>query len=833
MSVTRVSFGRQRSKLRLLAYAGAAVPLLALAVLAGAWAWLATGLPRTVGTAQLPGLSAPASITRDKDGIPWIRAASALDAWTALGFVHAQDRLTQMEMTRRFVSGRLSEVVGQRALPSDKLVRTLGLRQSAERSLAAASPDFRAVLDAYAAGVNAGVAARPGPLPIEFVLARIDWEPWTALDGLLWGKAMALQLSGNWRSELMRARLLAVLPPERIDELYPPDDPTGPSTIRASDAAPGATPKAARAELGAGARTALAGLAVPRLPDLPPPFDVAGASNVWAVAGQRTDTGGAILATDPHLGLQTPAMWYLARIEAPGLALAGATVPGVPAMVVGHNGQVAWAFTTTHADTQDFVVERVDPADPRRYLTPSGSLPFEQRTETILSSDGPPVQLAVRATRHGPVITGLDETADDATRTVGQATGIGAAALLALAWPLLLETDRSMEGLVRLNLARDRQEFVTVAPLVNAPIQNVFYADRAGNIGFMAPGLIPVRESHDGRYPVTGWDRPRIWSGYVPAAQMPSAANPPDGVLINANNRIVPPDYPFPISLDWPEPYRARRIGELLAGPAPVSLDRSAAAQLDSVSLLARELLPLMLAAAGEAPPSAEDVREATALKLLAAWDGEMLAARPEPLLFLAWAKELSWGLYADELGPLARDFHYWHPRFLRAVLSGQAHWCDDVRTPDRRESCAEVARAALVRAVAGLADRLGGEPASWRWGDVHEARFRHPLLGSLPLVGGWFGRSVASDGDDFTVNRASPAFRSGAAAWRHVSGASLRVVFDMADPDSSRFMIATGQSGDVLSPHYVDMVERWRDGVPVRLPRQAPEDGRVLALVP
>ncbi|MFP5517274.1 MAG: penicillin acylase family protein [Alphaproteobacteria bacterium] len=772
------------------AVAGVLVLLPPVALL-GTYLWMRAQQPQTGGTVAIPGSGAPAEIVRDGQGVVHIFATTERDAYRALGYAHAQDRLWQMETMRRAGAGRLAELIGVKygdfALRTDRLMRTLGVRRSAEAMAATLSPDARAAFDAYAEGVNAYLETRSEALPLEFQLLRHTPEPWTVADSLVWAKLMALQLSANYRDELFRSRVLERLSPPQIDDLFPSDVPGSPTTLAG---------ELRGMDLRDMVRRTLA--ALPQMG-----FDTA--SNEWVLTGARSTTGKPILANDPHLGLEAPILWYLARIVTPGFTSTGATVPGVPLTILGHNGTVAWGFTTTHSDTQDLFVEKPDPQDPARYLTPEGSQPFETRAETIAIAGEAPQTLTVRSTRHGPVISDLDTPPAD-----GPAGGSGGGPVLALSFPGLADDDTSAEALYRLNHAATAEAARDALRLHVAPQQNVVYADVSGEVGFITPGRVPIRRKGDGRVPVPGWTGEYDWTGFLPYYALPQAVNPPSGQFVNANNAVVGRDYPYRLATEWPDPSRAKRIVELL-GAGRHSVEDVARQQMDIVSLPARDFLPELLKY--PTPPGlASD-----AAALLRGWDGRMDRERPEPLVFTMWLRELVRAVFADELGA---DFAaYWdlRPEALRRVIHERPDWCDDVTTP-QRESCADMIGRSLESAVAALAERHGSRPKSWRWGDDHKADLAHRMLSRLPLIGGMADVSVETDGDYFTVNRGSTAIRSATNPFRHVHGAGFRAVYDLADLDNSRFVIATGQSGNIWSRHWGDLVEMWRDGGALRL---------------
>ncbi len=761
-----------RGPLRWLGLTLVGVVLLSALGLGGGYLWLRGSLPQVDGEIVVTGLEAPVTIVRDRWAIPHIEASRPLDASFALGFVHAQDRLWQMEFQRRLGAGRLAEILGAAALPSDRFMRTLGFYRLAEASLAHLEPDTVAWLQAYADGVNAFLQSRTGPLPPEFLIFRhLDLEPWRPADSLVWLRLMALDLATNYRDELSRARLARRLSAEQIADVWPTYPESAPVTLV----------ELARA------------LPWDALAAVLPPAEPGGVgSNAWVVGPGRSLTGGALLANDPHLGLQAPGVWYLAHLQTPGLELIGATLPGIPAMVLGHNGTIAWGFTNTGADTQDLFIERVDAVDATRYLTPEGAAPFEVREEQIRVAGAPPVALNVRATRHGPVISDL----------LPDAAAFGADRVVALAWSALAEDDLALQALLGVGKARNWQQFVTALRDVGAPMQNIHYADTSGHIGFIAPGRVPIRRNGDGRWPVPGWTGEYDWQGWIPFEALPQTIDPAAGVLFNANNRVVPADYPYLLTADWEAPHRARRLAQLLErdafGPADF-----AAMQADVLSLLAQDLLPIMLTAPPRTPVAA------AAMARLETWDRVMRAGAAEPLIFAAWYRELSRLIYADELRDMFDGFWHVRPQFMERILTRRQIWCDDVRTRPV-ETCAELATDALDAALLDLTRRFGDDPAAWRWGDAHVARMSHSVFADQPLLSLLFTIEVATGGDSVTVDVGHFNPRNARRPFASTHAATYRAVYDLAALDQSRFVTATGQSGNPLSRHYDDLTVLW-----------------------
>lgn len=741
------------------------VNILILAILvtiAVCFVWLMSSLPRIEGRMPIKGLELPARVARDHAGVPHISARSVRDAYFAIGWVHAQDRLWQMEMNRRIGAGRLAEVVGDKALPTDRFMRTLGLYRLAEANVEKLDKPTRDALQAYADGVNAWLRDHWHRLPPEFLVLGYRPEPWRPADSLVWGRLMSLQLTNDWRDEVLKGKLAGRLDARQLRDLWPATPEDAPVTLATKLADP--------------ILTSLPEAATPRL-----------ASNVWAIAGTRTASGKPLLANDPHLGFQAPVLWYLLSVEAPGLSLAGATVPGVPFHLVGHNGRIAWGTTTTHADTMDLFVERLVGDD--SYQTTQGPERFGTREEIIKVKGGGDEKLVVRTTRHGPVISDL--TAKGLTK---------GGEVLALRATALEPDDVSAQGIYKINRAIDWRSFSLALKDFQSPVQNFAYADVSGTIGFATAGRVPLRKGGTGGMPIKGWTGEGEWTGWIPAEKMPQQVNPKSGKLVNANNRVVSDRYPYPIASAWPDAFRAQRIEDLLKDRKDLTVNDMAAMQLDTLSLPALELKELMEGAV------TSDARAQQAAKLISAWDGRASRDRAEALIFATWLEELWRGLFADELGEDFRSFLSVRPAVLSNVLVSARHWCDDVNTLEA-ESCEQQIGRALERALQELTARHGADMAAWKWGDDHQAAFDHPLLGHVPVLARLANLTTATDGDDFTVSRGSYLPKS----FRHTHGSGLRVVYDLADLSKSRFIIATGQSGNPLSRHYDDLMQPWR----------------------
>ncbi len=748
--------------------------------------WLTwRSLPQTSGTVIVPGPSADIEIRRDGRGVPTIRAQSEGDAFFALGYVHAQDRLFQMEMMRRLGAGRLAETLGSNAVESDRFMRTLGLYKHAEANADALNAETRAALQRYADGINAWLETRGRPLPPEFQVLNYSPEPWRLADSLVWQKLMSLSLAGNWRDELLRSELLRILPADRVAQLWPDLDPASPTTVASI--------------------TGLVDIDIARSlteqidTHAPPTL----ASNVWVIDGRHTASGQPLLASDPHLGFQAPIIWYLARLEWPGGELTGATAPGVPFTVIGHNGHTAWGLTTTHADLQDLFIERL--TDDGRYETPDGPRDFDTRTEVIEVRSGEPLILNVRSTRHGPVVS-----------DIGTFAGVHepGVTVLALSATMLRDDDATANAIYQVGRSRTVAEVKQALAGFEGPQQNFMYADIQGGIGFSSPALVPIRAKGDGTVPVPGWSGAYDWQGWVPYEELPHSLNPESGRLVNANNRPVPEDYPHLIAATFPEGYRAERIIELLDGLSggTATWQDMVNIQTDARSAMARDLLPVLLPLA-----KAESDAAGTALRLLSTWDGTMDRTRPEPLIFLSWMDFIKEELLADDLGRAYGSFRGDHPILIRTILTEDPSWCGESEA-----ECGLAVSRALDRALDWLAERSDGaldNITGLRWGDFHRARFSHSVFGFVPGLSQMTTLEIETDGSDHTVNRGGFRNVRARGPFRHTHGAGLRAVFDLSDLNKSHFMIATGQSGHPASAHYGDLLVPWRDGETLTMP--------------
>ena len=726
--------------------------------------------PQASGTLRAPGLQAPVEIARDRWGIPHIVARTAHDLFFAQGYVHAQDRLWQMELHRRTASGRLSELFGEVTLDTDRFLRTVGLRRAAAAELAIQDPATAAALEAYARGVNAFLETHRGRLPLEFVLLRAAPEPWTPVDSLAFAKLMAWVLGGNWRAELLRAHLIARFGEEGARTLMPPYGAEMPVIVPAE---------------AVGAYRALDPAAVSRLLEAAAVVPAVGSNN-WVVAPTRTATGAPLLANDPHLEIAMPSVWYEMHLSGGGYNVIGATFPGVPGVIIGHNDEIAWGVTNAGPDVQDLYLERLDPANPTRYLYRGAWESLQVvREEIRVRGRARPEVVVVRMTRHGPLLNSVVE-------------GLGA--FVALRW-MALQPGRIAGSVLRINRARSWEEFRDALRWWSEPAQNFVYADRRGTIGYQLPGRVPIRSRGQGLVPVPGWTGEYEWTGQVPFDRLPSARNPARGYVVTANNRIVPDTYPYFLAAEWDPGFRARRIETLLARTGRATVDQMAAIQQDVLSL------PGLQTVAALQDARVSDERARALLAELRRWDGTLSPQSRGAAIYQAFRVSLLPVLFEEVLG---RDLYRryldhpdaWQVAVLHLLAQPRSPWWG----PDGRDAVVEEA---LRRAHDLLTRRLGPDASRWTWGRLHRTIFVHPLGRVRALA--WIFNATAPPvgGDAFTVNNAGFDL----ATFDQVVVASYRQVLDLADWDRSVAMHTTGQSGLPFHRHYRDFVSLWAAG--------------------
>jgi len=738
---------------------------------------------------QVEGLLGPVQITYDRWGVPHIRAQYDMDVFFAQGYAHARDRLFQMELGRRAAQGRLAEVLGSGALEQDRFFRTWGFYRAAQASLPNHLEFTRQALEAYAAGVNQFI--REGMLPLPFRLLGFVPDPWTPADTLAWGKLQSYDLGQVWQDEIDNTFILGRVGPEAFEELrgaYPQGWPTilqpGDLPSQAPQArpwpAPPLVPTAAQAAL-----QQVAGL----FQRLEPPLPSADlGSNNWVLSGSRTRTGKPLLANDPHLRLQNPALWYIVDLRGPTYQAIGASIPGMPGVLLGRNDRVAWGATNVRPDVMDLFVLDLEG---QSYRTPSGLVPLRVRQEVIQVRGAAPVLLTVRESEHGPVISDLGTVFLRPGLTPGGPVASPEQAV-AVRWTGLLSQDTTLDAYLGMNRARDAAGFREALRRYVAPMQNFVYADVEGNTGYIAPGLLPVRD-WDGRFPASA-ALGQQWKGFVPFERLPQVINPREGFVASANNRVLPHGGPD-ISTYTTEIFRAQRIRELILATPQAGLEDMARWQSDTYSIIAREMLPGLLAL----QPQSEAARRLQ--EAVRNWDLRAELDSVGATAFAFYYREVS-RMLEDELGLRYPPVPYTFVKTLRE----DGRWCKNASAGI--QNCAQFMAQALEKAGAELERRLGPNLADWRWERLHRAVLNSPLA-SIPIIGSLFNRTIATPGSMHTVNVAN----YNQDTFLHTSGASLRTLFDLSDLDNSRIIYPMGQSADLLSPHFDDLLWLWREG--------------------
>jgi penicillin G amidase len=750
---------------------------------------------------QIKGIKDKITIYRDERGIPYIEAQNDEDLYFAQGYATAADRLWQMDLFRRTVRGELSEVLGvgpnNIAIDQDKLHRTYGFTQAAEAELAAASPRTRAVLEAYARGVNAYAASLdPKSMPPEFQILQYSFRPWTPVDSLAVVKIFFEALSDTWRLDIMR-QALSVLPPEKRAELLPEFSPIDVLVVGKDAQSKGASAQlkaepASREFLDRLAyNQAIAAAALNRIGF---DTDALAASNNWVVSGTRTVTGKPLLANDPHLRPAAPSIWYMINLSAPGVHVAGVSTPGLPGVIIGHNDHIAWGFTNVGPDVQDLYIEKFNPDNPKQYQTPSGWQDAVVRREEIKvrkgigSSEYDTVTQEVTVTRHGPIIF-----EGDGKR-------------YALHWTALDPAKNNADSTYVLNRARNWKEFNATLESFTAPTQNIVYADVDGHIGYHAAGIVPIRKSGDGSVPYDGATDAGEWTSYIPIAKLPTLYDPPSGIIVTANQRIVGTDYPYFLTHSWAQPYRAHRIWELLNEKPKLSAEDFRRVQGDTYSIagvfFTKEAIKLLRP---KLTPADEKLR--ATLDAFEKWDGRVNAESTVAPIVSQMRIAFRSKILTAALGPdLVRNYQWNNfDTTLDRVLKDQpAAWL-----PKEFSSYADLLRACYDEAIGNLTKTLGADETKWTWGEIAKARFPHPL-GGAPLIGAQF--TVPPFPQNGTGGLIGATVNVGAAV-------SMRLIADPSDWDKTQQGIALGESGLPKSPHWSDQLADWRAVTPREFP--------------
>jgi len=829
-------------------------------------------LPATSGTAELPGLTGSVTVMRDGSGIPHIFGDSLTDLARAQGYVHAQEQFFQMDLRRHITAGRLSELIGKDGIETDKVIRTMGWRRIAEEELPTLKPQTRQMLQAYADGVNTYLRGRsPREVAVEYTLLGLtlptpEIEEWQPVDSLAWLKAMAWDLKGNYDDELARARLSGRLSPAQISQIYPPydlathppilgdDEWTPPVPDRAaSSSVPSALTRPATAKTksrttpsdavgapadrritstSAQAAYAKVHAALNSIPELVGRGEGVG-SNSWVVAGSRTTTGKPLLANDPHLGVSQPGVWIQNSLSCRTVSptcpmnVSGYSFAGVPGVVIGHNADIAWGFTNLGPDVSDFYLERVVGDT---YLRDGNYQPIASHEEVIKVAGAPDQRITVRSTVHGPVLSDvIDEVADAGSRAPTEQEGDeNETYAVSLAWTGLLP-GRTADAILDLDLATNFTDFREAARSFAVPAQNLVYADRQGHIGYQAPGQVPIRRpaiprAPAGYWPSPGWDSTYDWQGYVQFSELPWTLDPPDGVIVAANQAVSSRSTPF-LTTEWDSGWRSTRIGQRLAARAKISPADMADIQLDTQDSFAKVLVPALLAVPlepSEGTPDAGDLLDFTrgARELLRTWDfttptGDGKSGAAAAYYNAVWRNLLQL-LFDDELptGLKADGDARWRSAVQRLLANPKSPWWDNKLTPNVTEGKDEVLRQALVAARLELTRALGKDPAQWQWGKLHQLTLQHKVLGgdSVPAPVRW----LVNEGPYEMPGGSSIVDANGwnaSTGYSVVKAPSMRMVVDLSNLDASTWINQTGVSGHPTDDHYSDQTGDWVAG--------------------
>jgi len=753
--------------------------------------------PKISGTTYVKGLTHEVKIYRDEFGVPHIFAQSEYDAFFSVGFTHAQDRLWQMELTRRVGMGRLSEMLGVPALPIDKMFHTLGLWQHAQKLSQSLETDTHNALQAYADGVNQFIASQTGKYPIEFDMLNIEPGPWTIEHSLLVSRLMAWELNYARWVDLLLAELVQRFGEEKAKEIFPywPDE------------APLILPKE------------LKGKAI--ADDLRPWFHAEEAyrsllglralesgSNAWVVSGAKSVTGKPILANDPHLMLMSPARWYELHINAPNLDVSGMSIPGVPFVIVGRNQRVAWGVTNAMMDDEDFYIEQVDSLQhPTRYRFNNTWLSIQETVDTIVVKGSLPVALSIYKTHRGPIVNKMEAGAQDAS------------SLISMRWTGS-EISNDAGAFYRIDKSNNWQDFQDALKLFTVPAQNFVYADIDGNIGYRTGGKLPIRKIKGPTLPFPGWTDEYDWNGFVPFDQMPHVLNPRDGFVATANNKIIDDSYPYYISNHWESPWRSIRLHEMLQEQNKFSVEDIQRLQFDLVSTHAREVVPYIIHAFDSVTVTDNDVK--TVLEYFRNWNFEMRKEDVSTTLFQATINAMVYNTFHDKMGDRLYGLYDTLASTPLSALSRllknpNSVWFDDPRTPIQ-EKRDDILRKSVSDALTTLKNTLGGNIKEWQWGRLHTVTFSH-IFGANKMLEGFFNIGPFPIGGSHSTINVGQYFL--AHPFQTNVGPSMRQVFNLADINDTYSVLPPGQSGQVFSGHYKDQITLWLNGAYKMRPMQ------------
>jgi penicillin G amidase len=764
---------KKKKRFTILLWSGGICILVLAAGIVGIYYFVERSMPETSGTISLSALSHDVEVIRDKQGVPHISAANEKDLFIAQGYVQAQDRLFQMDLSRRQASGRLSEVIGGKTVERDKFFRTLGLRRAAEVSYTAYPDETKQILEWYAEGVNAfmdeGIDDRR--LPVEFTLLGYKPEKWTPIDSLTIGKYMAFDLGGHWQGQAFRYWAMKNLSEEKAIDLfpsYPEDAPEilssiGDLTIDIEDSFAAAV--------------------------VPPEFN---GSNNWVVSGKKTASGKPLLADDPHLSLGTPSIWYQMHLNAPQLNVSGVIFAGIPGIILGHNEEIAWGVTNTGPDVQDLYVEQRHVQDPTLFKY---SDDWEKATiieEPILVKGEKAIPYEVVITRHGPIISDFAHQTDDKQA-------------LSLRWTAL-DPSLELQAILNINKAGNWKEFEKALEDFHTPTQNFVFAAKDGTIAYKANGKIPIRKKGDGLLPAPGWDPEFEWEGFIPFDELPSVVNPEKGFTATANNKVIDDSYPYHISHHWAQPYRYMRISQYLEENDELTIEDMKKLQMDQINLHAAEFVPIFIKDLQDRELSSEQEQ---AVNILKEWDYKDDKNENAPLLFHFWMNNLSMEMFKKEIPQEMMELFEGRQMIVDEMLR-KAHGGEESSWFEPSGGYTGYLLGTLDNALDELEDAYGYDMNKWQWGDYHQVYFEHPISSASPVLEWFFNRQapVPVGGSRVTVQAAS---YNNEGIVNH--GASWRFVIDASKLTEGYHIVGPGQVGHFKSKWYDNQIDSWVQG--------------------
>src|SRR5258708_705773 len=780
------------------------VTVAGLAGLAGGAYYMLTRrpLPQRNGKLVVRGLHESVEVITDRYGVPHIYAQNEDDLYFAQGFVHAQERLWQMELNRRIGSGRLAEIFGEIAIETDRFILRFGMHRSAAAEALRLPAHTKRILEAYARGVNTYLECNQNKLPVEFTLLRFKPEPWHIADSIQWAKMMGWNLGGNYETEIVRARIVALLGAERAAKLEAGYDPRHPLIIP-----PGVEYQGVN--LGILEQ-------YEQLKQLSG-FGMLGASNNWVIDGSMSTTGAPILCNDPHLGQAAPSIWYECHLLAGNIDVIGVSFPGTPGIIIGHNQHIAWGITNAISDVQDLYIEKFNPQNPRQYEYRGAWEEAEVVREAIkVRGRKTAIIEEVRVTRHGPIITHLPPVFDNAGQNGNKAEC--AELTLDLRWTGL-EQCNIISSISKLNHAANWEEFRNALRDWDVPPQNIIYGDREGNIGYVMAGAIPIRAQGQSLLPSPGWTGEYEWTGFIPFDELPQTYNPEQHFIVTANNRVVNDDYPHYITHEWLNGYRAQRIRDLLTSKGKLAPADMATIQADQYALPAVEIVPHILAIQTDAP------LEKAAQNVLRTWNYVMAPDSAGAAVYATFLNKLEKIVFAAMFGEDETLIHAYlgrgstilaptngyasrsKPLLIRLLNQGDDNWFADTAVPNGPVTWQAACSSALTGAVEELQEKLGNNVAQWQYGRIHRMTYNHPL-GTIKPLNKLFNRGpFAVGGDMDTVNMGAAMPNDPEVV---ITVPSFRQIVSLADLNASLSGHAPGQSGHPASKHYDDFIKSW-----------------------